>query len=93
VTGAIEKLAASGQLEALEIDGVQLHGKRGEKEYVGRWRFLAGRGRKGLAWEVGRRMEWLRVQLVAAFAKTRRRVEGRLVKAWERFPRGRSWRR
>jgi hypothetical protein len=42
VTGAIEKLAASGQLEALEIDGVQLHGKRGEKEYVGRWRFLAG---------------------------------------------------
>jgi hypothetical protein len=29
MTGAIEELAASGQLEALEMDGVQLHGKGG----------------------------------------------------------------
>ena len=28
VTGAVEELAASGQLEALVMDGVQLHGKK-----------------------------------------------------------------
>jgi len=38
VTGAVEELAASGQLEALVMDGVQLHGKKEVK------RNTSGRG-------------------------------------------------